>query len=122
VRKVCTAWEFRHDQMPAFVAASALVKDKPNFDQLIRFIDDGRALALPVGDQATLLEFIAALSVRDGDLVSLRTDAREDANPFGKPERPGLVAMDRAVRLAVAGRGQRQVRQTRPRGGGDGRA
>jgi hypothetical protein len=78
IRQVGTAYEFRHDQMRAFLAALWLVEETPTAKAIGRAVLDGKAFALNRRDQEELWRFVAPLLSPDEDLVALWLFASED--------------------------------------------
>jgi ligand-binding sensor domain-containing protein len=70
VRQVGNSFEFRHDLMRAFLAASWLVEETPNIVALQQATDKAGAFDLNRRDQEELWSFVAAL-LNDSDLIDL---------------------------------------------------
>lgn len=70
IRKVQNKWEFRHDQMRAFLAACSLAEDSSTMKQLISRIEEGRMFRLMRDDQEALWGFLAGV-LSDNDLRTL---------------------------------------------------
>jgi hypothetical protein len=102
IRRVGKAWEFRHDQMRAFLAASSLAEDAPTVAQLIARVTEQKAFGLRRSEQDLLWGFVAEL-LRDEDVATLWVYAQED---------PGERALLQAALQRVADR--RKIRLVRP--------
>lgn len=105
-RRAGKNWEFRHDQMRAYLAAAALVGDSLTRQQLIDQTAEGRMFRLRRDDQEALWGFVAAL-LPDEDVEALWVFAQED------PEARGLLqsalqreADKRALHLARPSQGK----------------
>lgn len=105
-RRAGKNWEFRHDQMRAYLAAAALVEDSLTRQQLIDQTAEGRMFRLRRDDQEALWGFVAAL-LPDEDVEALWVFAQED------PEDRGLLqsalqreADKRALHLARPSQGK----------------
>jgi hypothetical protein len=102
IRRVGKAWEFRHDQMRAFLAASSLAEDAPTVSQLIARVTEKKAFALRRDDQEVLWGFVAEL-LRDEDVTTMWVYALGD---------PGERALLQAALQRVADR--RKIHLARP--------
>ena len=70
IRKVHNKWEFRHDQMRAFLAACSLADDSPTMKILICRIEESKMFRLMRDDQEALWGFLAGV-LSDTDLRTL---------------------------------------------------
>ncbi|EPY5321074.1 hypothetical protein ACXDTH_001643 [Klebsiella variicola] len=70
IRKVHNKWEFRHDQMRAFLAACSLADDSPTMKTLICRIEESKMFRLMRDDQEALWGFLAGV-LSDTDLRTL---------------------------------------------------
>lgn len=70
IRKVHNKWEFRHDQMRAFLAACSLADDSPTMKILICRIEESSMFRLRRDDQEALWGFLAGV-LSDTDLRTL---------------------------------------------------
>ncbi|MBD0678664.1 hypothetical protein [Pseudomonas sp. PSB11] len=84
IRKARKSWEFRHDQMRAFLAACSLAEDSPTMKQLISRVEEGGMFRLRRDDQEALWGFLADL-LSDKNLRALWIYAQSE------PEERGLL-------------------------------
>jgi hypothetical protein len=84
VRPIGKEYEFRHDQMRAFLAALWLVDEMPTLPALQRAAESGDAFGLNRRDQEELWSFVAPLLSANDDLQALWTFAAE--NPVERAE------------------------------------
>lgn len=82
IRKVGSGWEFRHDQMRAFLAACSLANDTLTLKQLISRIEEGRMFRVRRDDQVTLWGFLADV-LNDNELQTLWVYAQSDPGERG---------------------------------------
>ncbi|TNV11206.1 hypothetical protein FH968_22495 [Buttiauxella sp. B2] len=82
IRKVGRSWEFRHDQMRAFLAACSLADDTPTLKQLIVRIEENRMFRLRRDDQEVLWGFLADV-LNDKDVQTLWVYAQRDPGERG---------------------------------------
>ncbi|PVZ36140.1 hypothetical protein N438_00922 [Klebsiella sp. GL120222-02] len=61
IRRAGQSWEFRHDQMRAFLAASSLADDSPTLSKLINRIEEYNLFGLRRDDQEMLWSFLGDL-------------------------------------------------------------
>ena len=105
VRQVGTTYEFRHDQMRAFLAALWLTEEAPTPRAMERAIEGAQAFDLSRRDQEELWRFVASLVPSDDGLTALwRFAAGEPA------ERGALLA---ALQAEADARGVVLVRNPR---------
>ena len=102
VRPCGAEYEFRHDQMRAFLAALWLVDEMPTLPALQKAAESGGAFGLNRRDQEELWSFVAPLLGSDDDVQGLWSFGSE--NPV---ERAVLVA---AVQAEADKRGLTLVR------------
>ena len=81
-RRAGKNWEFRHDQMRAYLAAAALVEDSPTLQQLIAQTTEGGMFRLRRDDQEAVWGFVAAL-LNDEGVKALWVFAQEDPGDRG---------------------------------------
>jgi hypothetical protein len=82
MRRVGRSWEFRHDQMRAFLAASSLAEDTPTLTQLVARIEEEKMLRLRRDDQEALWGFLADL-LGDEDVKELWVYAQRNPGQRG---------------------------------------
>ncbi|MDM0110516.1 hypothetical protein QTI66_00015 [Variovorax sp. J22R133] len=82
IRRVGGSWEFRHDQMRAFLAASSLADDTPTLTQLVARIDEDKMFRLRRDDQEALWSFLADL-LADHNVKELWIFAQKDPGERG---------------------------------------
>ena len=82
IRRVGPSWEFRHDQMRAFLAASSLADDTPTLTQLVARIEEDKMFRLRRDDQEALWSFLADL-LADHDVKELWIYAQKDPGERG---------------------------------------
>ena len=82
MRRVGRTWEFRHDQMRAFLAASSLADDTPTLTQLVARIEEEKMLRLRRDDQEVLWSFLADL-LADQDVKDLWIYAQKEPGQRG---------------------------------------
>ncbi len=107
VRQAGAAYEFRHDQMRAFLAALWLAEETPTAKALGQAAVDGKAFVLKRRDQEELWRFVAPLLPSDEDLVALWRFADEE------PADRGLLLA--ALQAEADARGVALVRPARGR-------
>jgi hypothetical protein len=78
LRQRATVYEFRHDQMRAFLAASWLVQEAPTPTAMQTMITEAKIFSINRRDQDELWKFVAPLLKADTDLVSLWQFANAD--------------------------------------------
>jgi hypothetical protein len=78
VRRIGAEYEFRHDQMRAFLAALWLVEETPTLTSLQATAVDAGVFSLNRRDQEELWSFLAPLLTSDDDLTALWRFANED--------------------------------------------
>jgi hypothetical protein len=71
IRQVGPSYEFRHDQMRAFLAALWLVDEAPTLSTLEKALVDAAVFALNRRDQEELWRFLVALLKTDEEFDSL---------------------------------------------------
>jgi len=100
MRRVGRSWEFRHDQMRAFLAASSLADDTPTLTQLVARIEEEKMLRLRRDDQEALWSFLADL-LADHDVKELWIYAQKDPGERGLLQGALQRAADRRKILLV---------------------
>ena len=103
IRRTGASWEFRHDQMRAFLAASSLIEDMPAIAQVTDLLKQGKFFRLSRADQESLWAFVAAL-LPDEAVATLWNFAQED---------PGSRGLLQAALQVVAD--ERRLELRRPR-------
>lgn len=83
VRRTGSLWEFRHDQMRAFLASQALVEDTPTLAHMIARMEEGRVFALPSAEQEALWAFVVELVRPDDSIAGLWDYAQQDPKDRG---------------------------------------
>jgi hypothetical protein len=102
IRRVGRSWEFRHDQMRAFLAASSLSDDSPTLSQLVARLEDEKIFRLRRDDQEALWAFLVE-RLADDDVKELWLYAQKD---------PGLRGMLQGALQRQADR--RRIQLVRP--------
>jgi hypothetical protein len=106
VRPIGREYEFRHDQMRAFLAALWLVDEMPTLPALQKAAESGGAFGLNRRDQEELWNFVAPLLSANDDLHALWTFAAENPVERAELQRAAQVEADRRslalVRTAAA--------------------
>lgn len=105
VRKLGTTFEFRHDLMRAFLAASWLAQELPTIAAITTALEDKGVFELPRREQADLWSFLVLLINDDKDLAALWLYAVERADTRGiltsflqeEADRRGMVLTRTAV-------------------------
>jgi hypothetical protein len=83
VRRIGKVYEFRHDQMRAFLAALWLSEEMPNIDAAQKTAVDGGAFSINERDQEELWRFLASLTSSEDKLKELWTFASDDPRMRG---------------------------------------
>jgi hypothetical protein len=83
VRRIGKVYEFRHDQMRAFLAALWLSEEMPNIDAAQKAAVDGGAFSINERDQEELWRFLASLTSSEDKLKELWTFAGDDPKTRG---------------------------------------
>ena len=83
VRRIGKVYEFRHNQMRAFLAALWLVDEMPTITKAQKAAVDGGAFQLSWRDQEELWRFLAELMSGDDDLRAWWTFASEEPEGEG---------------------------------------
>jgi hypothetical protein len=83
VRRIGKVYEFRHDQMRAFLAALWLVDEMPTITAAQKTAVDGRAFQVSRRDQEELWRFLAELMSGDDDLKAWWAFASEEPEGCG---------------------------------------
>ncbi len=78
LRTAGAEYEFRHDQMRAFLAALWLVEETPTLSALQKTVTDAGAFGLNKRDQEELWRFVAPMLTSGGDLDALWNFASDD--------------------------------------------
>lgn len=105
LRQVGSLWEFRHDQMRAFLAASWLAEDLPGAAAIQDVMTKSDVFTLARREQQDVWRFLSALLTEEGDLKALWLFAGDE------PDRRGLLLA--ALQEEANRRGSTLVRTSR---------